>query len=302
MRRRTIFLALLLLGLSVAGVHADSISARVAASVMPVPTFAEVHRAYMRIVVNESGFRNLADQDGILRSMLWSGGGRRPGRSGRGTGYGLDYRALMKRMAAHSKRTFPLDSKFLLMTSAERTVLAKRQTRLNRWTSTLQLDCSEPKGWPKTKRDGSRAMDPWRAAYGERCELVVETTRAFLKGRMKSHCDEQPTTWGSVPDTYRPGGPLENGWLEIVCDRPNPDKPEEDCDKLAGRALLNSTTCARNHFWSWLEKGNGDGERTVSARRNDSPGGRAGEGDPVRSWVLEGSGPGVRKPVRSKAD
>jgi len=268
--RWSILLAFLLLGTAAAHVHAEGISARVASAIMPVPTFADVHRAYMRIAVNESGFRSLADQDGILQALLWNGGGRKKGRNKKGHGYGLDYRLFMKRMASHSTRTFPSNSKFLVMTSAERSLLKGQQTRQNRWTSTLQLDCSEPKGWPQKKLDGSRRMDPWKSHYGKRCQLVVETTRAFLKGRMRSYCDNQPTTWGSKPDIYRPGGPHENGWLEIHCDRPNLENPDEDCNMLSRAELLNSTTCARNYFWSWLEKEKDDGEGAISTRRDEA--------------------------------
>jgi hypothetical protein len=224
-----------------------------AAGKVPTPTFSDIHLAYMRIVVNESGFKSLADQDGILQAMLWNGGGRKAGRNRHGQGYGLDYTRLMKRMASHSKRTFPPHSKFLLKTSAERALLVKRQTRLNKWTSTLQLDCSEPEGWPKKKLDGVTSMDPWGSNYGKRCRLVVETTRAFLKGKYESFCTDEPTTWGSVPDIYRPGGPRDGGWLEIHCDRPNPKNPDEDCNQLTKAELRNSKTCAKNHFWTWLK-------------------------------------------------
>jgi hypothetical protein len=241
------------MGLSVVPVRAEGLPAWLAAGRMPIPTFAEIHRAFTRICANESGFKSLADQDGILQSLLYAGGGRREGRTLRGQGYGLDYRKLMKRMARHSRRTFPTDSKFLMMSGKQRMLLARRQTRQNKWTSTMQLDCSQPEGWPELKKDGSRRMDPWKSHYGKRCQVLVETTRAFLKGRIKSYCDGRPTTWGSKPDIYRPGGAHDEGWLEIHCDRPNPDNPDEDCDELEKPDLLNSTTCARNHFWTWLK-------------------------------------------------
>jgi len=266
MRWLRILFMLLCFGGAAFSVRAEQVPARLAAAVMPVPTFDDVHRAYMRIVVNESGFKSLADQDGILQALLWRGGGRKAGRRGYGYGWGLDYRSLMKRMIAHSRRTFPPDSKFLTVTHVQRLRLEKRQTRRNRWTSTLQLDCSEPEGWPEMKRDGSRRMDPWRSHYGKRCRLVVETTRAFLQGRMETHCDGDPTTWGSVSDIYRPGGAHDNDWLEISCDRPHPKNPDYDCDKLTRQQLLNSKFCAKNHFWTWLEKEQGDGEGTVSER------------------------------------
>jgi hypothetical protein len=213
---------------------------------IPTPTFKDVHEQYFRIAWNEAGPKNLADQDGILQSLLFAGGGRKEGRTARGQGYGLDYKKLMLRMIAHSTRTFPADSRFLLFTDAQRTRLVARQTRRNRWTSTLKLDCSEPAGWPERKLDG-KPMGSFRLHYGERCQRLVETTREFLKGHIASQCDGQPTTWGAGPDITRRGGPIEEGWTEVFCHH----APSAECAELDRRERLNSSVCAQNRFWDW---------------------------------------------------
>jgi len=224
--------------------YADSrlVSAAAVMVEIPVPTFDDVHLAYFRIVVNESGLGCLADQDGILQAMLYQGGGRKYSRNVRGTGYGLDYVKLMRRMAAHSTRAFPSDSVFLPISVERRVALEMSQTDHNRWTSTLTLDCSEPLGW------SSDTPGTWRANYFKRCSETVETTRAFLVGKLASKCGGTPTTWGSESDTVRRGGPLDLGWNEIVCDR----DPSVDCRSFEVQERLNSRVCARNRFWSWI--------------------------------------------------
>lgn len=255
-------------GILVQPANADpqSVSARLASVSYPVPTFAELHERFAALCVNESGFISIPDQDGILRAMLSSGGGgRRAGRNKRGQGYGLDYSRLMRRMARHSTRTFPADSKFLLLSDARRARLAKRQTRLNRWTSTLKLDCTEPAGWPKTKTDGS-PMQQWRD-YEDRCAVMVESTRAVLKGEVKSRCDGEPTTWGNEKDVEREGGPLDQGWTQIYCDRP-PDTPES-CAEKTRLEIWRDKTCARNTFWTWIpnDKEERDGNEKEAAHQ-----------------------------------
>lgn len=236
------FVVLVLMFFIFVPVRADQISSFIASKQIPIPTFNDIHERFAAIIINESGFKSFADQDGILRALLWNGGGRKSSRNKKGQGYGLDYQKLMKRMAAHSTRIFPSDSKFLNITSEQRILLFKRQTIQNRWTSTLKLDCSEPSGWPET-------YPSWKHHYGKRCKLVIRTTRAFLRGRIKSYCTGQPTTWGSPADVNRPGGPRDKGWKEIFCNRSS----SEYCYELTKKELLNSATCARNQFFNWLE-------------------------------------------------
>lgn len=276
MKRLTV--ALCLCAALVLPALADSgevVSARLAAYEFPVPTFAELHLAFVRICANESGFFSLPDQDGILQAMLFGGGGgRKAGRNKKGMGYGLDYAKLMRRMGRHSKRTFPSDSKFLLVTDAMRVVIASKQTFLNKWTSTLELDCQRPAGWPEKARSG-RPMLSWPLVVQGRCELLVRTTRQVLKGRVESYCDDQPTTWGSEADVEREGGPLDKGWTEVHCDRP-PATPES-CGKMTKDEIWASTTgCARNTFWTWITK---DKEADSGDKEESAAGSRGGEGD-----------------------
>lgn len=251
MRKYLIALSICAALVAPAAADRQAISAKLAAAKFPVPTFREVHERFNAICANESGFRSLPDQDGILQALLNSGGGgRKAGRNKRGQGYGLDYTRLMRRMARHSMRTFPAGSKFLMLTDAQREWLRGRQTRLNRWTSTLKLDCSQPAGWPRHQLDGKTPMLPWRV-YEDRCKALVESTAEVLKGRVRSYCDGRPTTWGNERDVQRKGGPLDQGWAEIHCDRP-PDSPEV-CGELTRLELWKRSTCARNTFWTWLE-------------------------------------------------
>lgn len=205
---------------------------------IPIPTFGELHTAYFRIVVNESGWINLADQDGILQALINCGGGRAKKKNF----YGLDPSKLMRQMVRHSTRTFPPYSKFLGLRPPQREAFKKSQTKHNGWVAHLQTSCAKPIGWPEKI---------WRSKYGKRCRKAVRTTRLFLTGKTKTRCNGKPTTWGSHEDTIRPGGPLDRGWKEIVCDRPT---PEENCKSLSRKDRLNSTRCAQNRFWTWREK------------------------------------------------
>lgn len=251
----TIFVSLIALG-AYFRVEADSqIAVLDAAQEMPVPTFRDVHRAYFRIVANEAPFRSVADHDGILQALLFGGGGRRWAWRGpsicegkdAGCGYGLDYAKLMKRMIAHSPRTFPANSKFLMLDLEGRKKHRDRQSPRNLWSSTLQLNCSTPAGW---RYFMPSPLQNWSKLYAKRCQFAVHSTELFLRGLKRSHCDGRPTTWGNEKDTYRPGGPADSGWKEIFCDR----APKETCDSLSAKALLNSEVCAKNRFWSWLKK------------------------------------------------
>ena len=228
---------------------------------IPIPTFREVHEAFTRLVVNESGFKSEGDQEGILTALLFGGGGRDKSRTGHGTGYGLDYAKLMTRMARHSTRTFPRDSKFLVVVDSK--VLAHKnrlRTYQTDWTSSLRLDCSQPIGWNEER------SKTW-LGYTKRCAELVRSTERALKGQVESYCDGPITTWGSIDDRGRSDGAIENSWRETRCDRPArlaSDPPRERCEHLretrwtdaaANTELLNSTNCARNYFFSWLHSG-----------------------------------------------
>jgi len=230
-------------------VGADSqIAADDAIKTMPIPTFGEVHRAYFRIVANEAPFYSVADHDGILRALLFGGGGRRWRRiAGPGVGHGLNYTKLMKRMIAHSPRTFPAESKFLMLSPEGVERHRARQTSRNLWSSTLQLSCVEPSGWAQF---APSPIKNWQRFYEKRCRFAVHSTEMFLKGLKRSKCDGKPTTWGNEKDTYRPGGPADSGWKEIFCNRDT----QKNCESLSQVERLNSKVCAKNRFWTWLVK------------------------------------------------
>jgi len=224
----------------------------------PLPTFDELHEQYARICLNESGFSNVADQDGILQALLYGGGGRRHN-SRRTDRWGLDHRKLMTRMLRHSPRTFPADSRFLPLDADGRSRHADRQTALNRWTSTFTLDCSMPAGWPIVSPDDPAGT--W-TKYAQRCQDFTASTRNLLQGNTPTACDGQPTTWGSDDDVLRPGGALDSGWKEIHCDRP-PDS-KQTCALKSAAERWRSSSCAINTFWTWLEF---DDEAAAAARR-----------------------------------
>jgi hypothetical protein len=235
----------------------ETVSAIAASAKLPLPSFRDVHAAYFRLTVHESGLTNsLPDQDGILAALLNSGGGRIE-RSGRGTGYGLDYRRMMSSMLANSPRTFPSDSPFLIALSPGRiTQVLSAKGDANRWATTLKLNCQEPDFW-------NPDFGLWRVGYQKRCLAAVKSTELMLKGKIATQCTGPITAWGSYTDRHRKGGPLDQGWNEFTCDRPPvyaTDPPAAECpalreqsgvDKDAYRRLLNTGNCARNFFFSW---------------------------------------------------
>ena len=246
---RVVLLLAVMMSLSVS---AQAIPGRLAAGKVLVPSFKELHRQYLRIVLHESGWRSKADQNGILKSLLFDSGGRIGD---------FDHARMMQRMLAHSGRTFPRRSRFLTMlVPSRRRVLEKTRTYHSEWVSAVQLSCAEPVGWDR-ERSGS-----W-SGYRDRCKGLVDTTRAFLRGEMTDHCKGQPTTWGSEDDVRRRNGAMQQGWREIMCDWPAESimvdgQPVDGCVELremarkrrsARRALLNSDVCARNRFFDWRE-------------------------------------------------
>lgn len=230
-----------------------TISARLAASKVRAPTFAELHEQYMRVSLNESGWRGIEDQGGILDAM----------RSGVPlTGNEKADRArLMLRLAQHSPRTFPVKSRFLSMLTPGRLIRSiQLRTYHNDWTSSLKRDCAQPAGWDEQK------SGEW-LGYTTRCQALRESTLAFLQGRVRStrKGDTQPTTWGSEEDARRKGGPIDSGWLEISYDQAFAKmvidgKAVDDCQELremalvsseARRVLYNGVGCTKNRFWNW---------------------------------------------------
>lgn len=227
-----------------------TVSARVASARMRAPTFKELHEQYMRISLNESGWRSYGDQVGILESMLYGSGGRE---------HGINRARLMLRFVQHSPRTFPRNSRFLAMLTPEKSMRSnKLRTRHNIWTSTVKLDCTQPDGWDDDK------SGPW-AGYVKRCAGLRESTRAFLRGSAHLICKGKPTTWGSEEDARRKGGPIDCGWQEISCDQDSgkievAGKVLSGCQELREKALVSSEArrilsngigCTSNRFWNW---------------------------------------------------
>lgn len=229
------------------------ISARLAASKVKAPSFRELHEQYMRVSLNESGWKGIEDQGGILDSM----------RSGfRATGNPKTDRArLMLRLVQHSPRTFPIRSRFLKMLSPGRMVRSiQLRTYHNDWTSSVGLECAQPDGWDEQK------SGEW-IGYVDRCRTLRESTLAFLQDRVLStrRGNVVPNTWGSEEDTRRKGGPIDQGWLEIVYDqefaaRVIDNVKVSSCQQLRERALISSEArrilfngvgCSRNRFWNW---------------------------------------------------
>lgn len=211
--------------------HAESVSAELAARRAPRVAFRNVHLAYVRVVANEAGFLSLPDMDGILQALLYPDNV---------AGRGLNLARLMRRIAEHSPRTFPLDSPFLAMASSGRRARSGDKNAQQRWTSTIELGCRVPSGWSWDAR-------VWDKVYAERCRRLVALTGVFLRVA-QSKCDSQPTTWGSEEDASRPGGPIDQGWREVRCDY---------SDQCAGKTLAqrySTTDCARNRFWSWNKR------------------------------------------------
>lgn len=203
------------------------------------PTFTEVHLAVVRLVRNEAG-NSVPDADGIVRAMAVRA--RNPDRS-------INLGKLMDRMVRHSPRTFPLDSPWRVLVGPKRLrYVDKLRTQRNRWSSAMTLDCARPEGWLSHER--------WST---EACFVLVDAVRSLLRGEMRSRCDGQPHTWGSLADVAK--RQIRTRWTEITCDRWRARVPGNslDCHALRAqatnregrRALLNSTECARNTFWRW---------------------------------------------------
>jgi len=193
----------------------------------PIP-FSAVHLAYARVVANESGMDSSPDADGILQALLYP-------RNQVGTK--LDNVRLMSRMVAHSPRTFPASAPYLPIG------IKYEQSQQNLWTSTLTLDCAQPANWHLSDAD-------WRFTYAPACRRLMLRTKQYLLGQNRTWCRGRPTTWGSEADMYRPGGPIERGWTEIVCDHTESDT----CRRFSSEERATSPSCTRNRFWTWVKR------------------------------------------------
>jgi len=191
----------------------------------PVP-FAAAHLAYARIVANESGMSSESDADGILQAMLY------PRNK---AGKGLSTVKLMRRMVAHSPRTFPENDLYLPLG------VAYVRSVQNRWTSTLNLQCDEPVLWPMSTA-------AWNTVYKKNCIALMKLTRQYMLGKKPTRCTGQPTTWGNEADSRRRGGPIDRGWTEIFCDQDQ----SGSCKNSNRASMMLSPLCSQNRFWSWV--------------------------------------------------
>jgi hypothetical protein len=245
--KKAIFLFILL---STATASSQPISAKKAAEKPPVPTFKDAHRAFTRVVLNESGWKSKPDMNGITEILVSRGGGRDYGRRYPGAGYGLDYRRFITYTAKASLKTFPIDDPWaypIMVMKYDR----RGETALNHhvkrqkdsvgnvyWTSSFKLNCSEPDRWkevyPNTQWEG----------FTKRCANLVKMTAEYLKGQYKNWCRTQagepatPQFWGSKADVLRN---KRKNWEEIFC-----DKPETNCQD---RQDPNNTSCAKNRWF-----------------------------------------------------
>lgn len=233
-------------------VNEKTVSAALASEKLPDPTFEDVHLAYTRIVLNESGWESRPDMNGILEVLLRHSGGRNPKRNYQGTGYGINYRQFMLYAARVSTKTFPATDPWAYQamvykygrtgeTAREHHVKRQRSAAGNSyWTSELKLDCSEPKTWKEVYPD-----IPW-SNFKKRCPELFRLTKEYLTGEHPNWCrtfDGEPATpkfWGCEQDVHRAEA---EGWEELLCDDPDVDCSEEK------RNDLNNNSCARNRWF-----------------------------------------------------
>jgi hypothetical protein len=225
------------------------ISARLAASKPPLPTFDEVHESFTAIVLNESGWKSVPDTIGIGNVILRHGGGRKHWRMYRGSGYGIDYLKFIRYAARVSSKVFPADSPWVQDAlfwrygkrgdkAREQHIRRQKKSSNAYWTSTLKKDCSEPAHWKQTHPGKS-----W-LGYTKRCAALFDMTEKFLKGKLPNWCRTEsgepatPRWWGGTMD------PPDPEWEELTC-----DEPDADCDEFDWREDPNNVSCARNSFY-----------------------------------------------------
>jgi len=244
---------------------AQSIPARLASgrSDLPTPNFKAVHLAFTRVVKNEAGWRNPADINGIGQVVLRLGGGRNTARRGRGTGYGLDYRRIMRGIARASPKTFPGTDPwvvpYMFGRYGTRSITRAREKHLERqkangnayWTHTMHADCSKPDHWDEVYPNAD-----WRG-YEERCPQLFQMTKTWLQGKLPNWCvtaegeSVRPLTWGSRTDM----GWVKRELTRVWCDTPSAMWTDRDgvvhpdCSDYDYRADPNNQQCSRNRFY-----------------------------------------------------
>lgn len=241
---RLICAVVLLLWTSTVAADPKTISGSLAAAGFRVPesesTFAAVHLAFTRIVLNESGWRSEADAIGIFQSILTNSVG-----SGFNSRVPRHRASFLRYLSRVGNRTFPADSLWLGMTAgherARHTALQKRARGNAYWTSSFKLDCSKPGNWNEAYPNTS-----WEG-YPKRCAELVARTRAVLLSQTPYGCRTQdggvaasPRWWGGMMDMHR----VQPTWQEIIC-----DDPEVTCSQEDRNASNTTPGCAKNRFF-----------------------------------------------------
>jgi len=227
------------------------VSARLAAEKPRLPTFDDVHERFTAIVLNESGWKSKPDIIGIGGVLVSRGGGRKAWRNYRGSGYGIDYKRFLTYAARASLKIFPVDDPWafpVMVARYNRKGAAAREHHIRRqkragnsyWTSTFNLNCSEPKHWAESHDV------PWKN-YEDRCDILTAKTRGFLEGDHPKWCrtftgePAIPQFWGCELDVPRAEA---QGWEELTC-----NEPDADCTGFDWRKDPNNVSCARNRFF-----------------------------------------------------
>jgi len=99
--------------------------------------------------------------------------------------------------------------------SEVRTIAEKSKTRTPRqqWINGLTRRCSEPKLWPKLKKDGVTSHPPW-SVYEKRCERIMKRAGDFMRGEFQANCQADRTVdhWGGPVDDKRA---RRSGWIRV---------------------------------------------------------------------------------------
>jgi len=188
-----------------------------------ITTIDFVHERYAALTINESGWNNQADANGIFQCIMSN---VFPGNEA----FQLENPKHRSRYVAYialvGNRTFPTDSPWLgLDTQALRDRHDQRQKTGNaRWTHALKTDCSKPHVWDNVYPDSE-----WKG-YTTRCAKTMALTMALLRNKRPNWCrtlegtPAVPRWWGGEMDLHR----VENNWEEIICDAPGKTCTRED--------------------------------------------------------------------------
>ena len=198
-----------------------------------------VHERYAVLVVNESGWRNQADINGIFQCIM---NNSLPGKTTFNIKDPSQRARFVAYMALVGNRTFPTDTPWLgLHTPAQRHHHDKRQMTGNAaWTHALKTDCSKPDVWDTVYPDSE-----W-AGYTTRCAATMRLTAETLDNKLSNWCrtlDGKPAVprwWGGAMDLHR----VEKNWEEIICDAPG-----KICTRADRESPNTPAGCAKNWYF-----------------------------------------------------